>query len=189
MTFCFYPYVNGDIATSDGRLFFLFLPDRAIDSRDEYRFDLYREAQYDLIDIYSDSVFPARGVKSSAPDTISLLSNRISELPYLTKLLFFGVLDKYANLYVQRELESKGNEVKIWKRLLTYDFYESTLKPAIQDIPDAVGEYIRHSAAWIYKDLAHNGPRSPEVMRELRNSYPGWHPAHRQIAKPFGRIE
>lgn len=74
MTFCFYPYVNGEIATSDGRLFFLFLPDRAIDSRNEYRFDLYREAEFYLRDIYGDRVF-FRHCKSFAPDTISLLSN------------------------------------------------------------------------------------------------------------------
>jgi len=218
MTFCFYPYVNGDFATSDGRLFFLLLPDRAIDSRAEYRFDLHREAEFYLNDIYSDSVFPARRGKSFAPDTTSLLSNtapyfewyidrcnslldqllgindlkkrfiltltlnrlafdcwiiEVSEVPYLMKQLFFGVLDKYANLYVQTELESKRKEVEIWKKSLTNDFYESTIKPSIQGIPGSAGDYIRYSAAWIYGNLAHNGP-SPDIMRELRNSYHGY---------------
>jgi hypothetical protein len=87
------------------------------------------------------------------------------------KLLFFGVLDKLANLYAQLGLESE--ETEVWKHLLTTDFYESEVKSALHSIPGCVGEVVRDWAEWTFEHLEIFGPGS-EVMRELRNSYHGY---------------
>lgn len=227
MMFCFYPFVNGVISSPDARLLFLLLPDRAINALKEYRFDLYRETELDLSDIYSDSIntMAGRGIKSHFPEDAAVLSatryyfewyirrcsallaqllgihdvkrrfittltlNRLavdtriietSELPYLMKLLFFGVVDKYANLYVQLGLEHGKQETAVWKTLLTGDFYEDEIKSALQAIPGRVGEELSYSAEWIFQHLENYGPH-PEVIRELRNSYHGY--GLRQIDK------
>ena len=215
---CFYPFVNGVVSSSDARLVFLLLPDRAINSLAEYQFDLYRATQVDLIGIYTDSIIPAspRGIKSMFPSEAAILPatkayfkwyidrcaalteqlmaigdlkrrfvttltlNRLaidtriiqtSHLPYLMKLLLFGVLDKYANLYVQLGLECE--EEKVWQHLLAREFYENEVEKALGDMPGQVGETLRAEAHWIYEHLADYGP-APEVMRQLRNSYHGY---------------
>ena len=218
MMYCFYPFVNGLIVTPDARLIFLFFPDQAINSFKEYKFDLYREMEFNYINVYSDSMNASRGVRSCFPEKATFLSktgcyfewyihrcnellneiiaiedlkkrflitltlNRlavdmsmieITELPYLTKLLFFGMLDKFANLYIQLGLESKENETKVWKTFLTKGFYENQVKNALLKIPGQVGEIMTHNAEWIFGELEDFGP-SPEIARELSNSYHGY---------------
>ncbi|GAF94157.1 unnamed protein product, partial [marine sediment metagenome] len=94
-----------------------------------------------------------------------------SASPYLMKLLFFGVLDKYANMCVK--LGACETEFVLWKTFLTSDFYEGEIKNALQAIPGCVGEELSHSAQWIFQHLENVGP-SPKVLRELRNSYHGY---------------
>jgi hypothetical protein len=143
MTHFFYPFINGFIVTQDARRIFLFFPDQAMSTIGEYQFDLYTQTQFDLVNVYSDSLgsHVSRGIKSRFPQDFTVLPemrsyfewyidrcdallgqllaigevkqrfilvltlNRIavetelietSELPYLMKLLFYGVLDKYA---------------------------------------------------------------------------------------------
>ena len=94
-----------------------------------------------------------------------------SELPYLMKLLFYGVLDKYANLYKQLGLEN--DETKVWKTLLVKGFYETEVEEALQSIPGRVGEVLSHGAMWIFDHLEFNAP-PPETIREYRNSNHGY---------------
>lgn len=94
-----------------------------------------------------------------------------SEVPYLMKILFFGVLDKLANLYVQLGIES--SETTVWKTFLTMGFYESMVKDVLYSIPGHFGDIIRNTAEWIFEELETFGP-CPEIMRELRNSYHGY---------------
>jgi hypothetical protein len=217
----FYPLVNGFISSQDARRSFLFLPDRSMSTIEEYRFDLYKQTQFDLVSIYGDSaeLFGTRSIKSSFPIQFANLSdmksyfewyivrcsalleqlisivevkqrfvsnltlNRIavetelietSESPYLMKLLFYGVLDKYANLYKQLGLETnKEKEVKVWKTLLIRDFYETEIQEAVKSIPGRVGEVLSHYAEWIFNYLEDEAP-SPEVIREFRNSNHGY---------------
>jgi hypothetical protein len=214
----FYPFVNGFICSQDARRIFLFFPNKSLNTRVEYRFDLYKQTQFDLVNIYGDSVgiFGSRGIKSGFPSRFAVLSkmrnyfewyvascdallkellstsdvrqrfvtnltlNRIameteliesSDSPYLMKLLLYGVLDKYANLYKQLGLET--DESKVWKTLLTRAFYEQQIREVLHEVPGCTGEVLSHSAEWIFDYLEHDAP-PPDVIREFRNSNHGY---------------
>jgi hypothetical protein len=62
---------------------------------------------------------------------------QLIEWPYIRKLLFLNLLDKYANLI--SELGTRGNEAQIWKDLLSASTFKKKLKKLTKKIPEPIG--------------------------------------------------
>jgi hypothetical protein len=214
MSCSFYPYVSGVLASSDARLFFMFLPAEVLNAAERAPFTVYGKLEMDLMDVYghsmqahqsfadprlrdltahqeymdwyvektSERIAELLAINDSEERFIMTLTlNRIavdtrfvatSEIPYLAKVFFFGILDKWANLLVQAG-HTTDNEATVWKTFLTHEFYQNVVRGHVDAIPGLAGNEVARTAEWIYKELRDNGP-TPDIMRGLRNSYHGY---------------
>jgi len=94
-----------------------------------------------------------------------------SELPYISKVFFFGCLDKLANLMVLLKIAT--DEIDAWKQLVDKQFLSEEVLTTLKDIPDNAGEYLR----WIIKhalDEMKLDDLSPRDLRDIRNSHHGY---------------
>lgn len=95
----------------------------------------------------------------------------VTELPYLSKVLFFSCLDKLANLKTAGG--TTGNEESTWNE----QFDGSNLaavRERLQQVPTDIGEYIRwltsHAA-----DIIASERLNPQDFRAIRNSLHGYY--------------
>ena len=108
----------------------------------------------------------------------------VSELPYLSKSMFFSCLDKVANFKVEGD---RNVETSAWKELLDSS-YLAAVNERLEEVPTDIGGYIRllveHTDAYLTGEGI-----SPTDMRTIRNSLHGYFltkPQFDDLAKTSG---
>jgi hypothetical protein len=103
---------------------------------------------------------------------IDTLINELTNIPYRKKILLFGVVDKISNLFTQLGCIDKKDEIEIWKKLFSYDFYINNIADVFSSLPRSTAYIFNKNAEWIYEylDLIKDNTDA-DVLWELRNSY------------------
>ena len=108
----------------------------------------------------------------------------VSELPYLSKSMFFSCLDKVANFKVEGD---RSVETSAWKELLDSS-YLAAVNERLEEVPTDIGGYIRLLVERTDAYLTGEGI-SPTEMRTIRNSLHGYFltkPQFDDLAKTSG---
>jgi len=94
-----------------------------------------------------------------------------SELPYMTKVFFFGCLDKLANLMLL--LDPGNDEVDAWRRLVDRRFLSTEVLNTLKSVPGRAGEYLRWVVERAVEEMRVENLSSQD-LRDIRNSRHGY---------------
>ncbi|NSW92574.1 MAG: hypothetical protein HPY74_18285 [Firmicutes bacterium] len=94
-----------------------------------------------------------------------------SEIPYLSKMSFFNVVDKISNY--MHALGRGKSETDIWRRLLSKEFLSDELINCIKNVPGIIGEELILNIKWVLEQIDMN-KISADLLRDLRNSKHGY---------------
>jgi hypothetical protein len=183
-----YPLILCDYIHTSADLVFIYIPDRAFKHSQmiEGR-TLFQEILWKIHHVFDDqwTFDSSRGPKTGISDPfireqLGMTINRAicdaqlcvtCELPYISKVFFFGCLDKLANLMVLLNMEA--DEIEAWKRLVDERFLNKEVLTTLKDIPDNAGKYLR----WIIKHALEEMKLDdllPQDLRDIRNSHHGY---------------
>lgn len=136
----------------------------------EWYINLLNKRLEDLVQISDEHIRQQRAMtlNSIICDLFLCIS---SELPYLSKMSFFNIVDKISNFI--HGLGIGSSETTLWKYFLSKEFLSNELINCIKNIPGILGEEMVSTIGWILKqiDLDHI---NPDLLRDLRNSKHGY---------------
>jgi len=96
-----------------------------------------------------------------------------SELPYMSKVFFFGCLDKLANLMTLMRAFEESKDTKAWKRLVSADFLGGDVLDVMGTIPGNIGKCLCRIVKFFLNEVETDS-LSPEYLRALRNTHHGY---------------
>ncbi len=110
---------------------------------------------------------------------------QIIEQPYLRKMLFFTLLDKYANLIP--DLGSSRDETEIWRDLLSHSFFDNNFKNIAEKVPESLEVlpgmrdnlqrtigHVLHSKYEDWSEIESHEEEAINFLRTYRNSHHGY---------------
>jgi hypothetical protein len=95
----------------------------------------------------------------------------MSQLPYLSRSMFFSCLDKLANLGMQIGIGE--DETTLWKSFIGLDFLTTELEPFAKTIPDSAGQEL-HTTVCAVIDIIKITGITPDLLRDMRNTHHGY---------------
>jgi hypothetical protein len=99
----------------------------------------------------------------------------VSEIPYTSKLYFFSLVDKLANIESQLKdfKRMDGKERKYWKKLVSIQFIQNDLKDNLKRVPGETGNYYQSVLLKLNEQLKKEGHTEQDFL-DMRDSLHGY---------------
>jgi len=94
-----------------------------------------------------------------------------SELPYLSKMSFFNIVDKISNF--MHAFGIGNSETNLWKHFLSKEFLSNELIDSMKSVPGIFGQELALNIEWVIKQIDLDNV-NPDLLRDLRNSKHGY---------------
>ena len=105
-----------------------------------------------------------------------------TQLPYMSKVFFFGCLDKLANIMVQTNHFEK--DTSAWRHITSLQFLKGELMEFARSLPDKPANNLTAIIETASEGLEMNRI-TPELLRDFRNSLHGYQLTRDSVERLF----